>query len=488
MTLSNNLPPHADIEQYKKQSKDLLKAFKAQHPTALRRFGVSHPRLRKLMGRELVNEAVKLADAQLVIAAELGFDRWQDLGTAVRSQSAIQQIVPTDQVERQRAFHRAGREGDVQYVERLLASDSSLVHCVDDEDRSLLAALPYQQQLCEGLNPALVAIYQLLRKAGSGASMLAAVRVNDVDTVRELINENPESALDGRDDSKPSPFASPFVMAADNGHEQIVDLILDSVTVPEAEIRAAMERALLYSHFLVAERLLQTEVEFTFDCLGNTEFQNPEGLRWELEHGADANAGALQNLLATYGRKIGRKHECIELLIAHGASWTDDPIMAIHRGQVDRLRAFIDADPDLLHQRVSLDYGMQLTLRDVTLLHVAVEFNERECVDLLLQLGADLNAQAGFEESGIGGQTPLYHAIGGNQGQLFGLFKHLMAFKPDLNVTAQIQVGPLYDEPPEEILALTPLGYAERYAEAPVWRRADREVEIISAASAKVNQ
>jgi ankyrin repeat protein len=463
MTLSNNLPPHADIEQYKKQSKDLLKAFKAQHPTALRRFGVSHPRLRKLMGSELVNETVKLADAQLVIAAELGFDRWQDLGAAVRSQSAIQQIVPTDQVERQRAFHRAGREGDVQYVERLLASDSSLVHCVDDEDRSLLAALPYQQQLCEGLNPALVAIYQLLRKAGSGASMLAAVRANDVDTVGELINENLESALDGRDDSKPSPFASPFVMAADNGHEQIVDLILNSVTVPEAEIRAAMERALLYSHFLVAERLLQTEVKFIFDCLGNTEFQNPE-------------------------RKIGRKHECIELLIAHGASWTDDPIMAIHRGQVDRLRAFIDADPDLLHQRESLDYGMQLTLREVTLLHVAVEFNERECVDLLLQLGADLNAQAGFEASGIGGQTPLYHAIGGNQGQLFGLFKHLMAFKPDLNVTAQIQVGPLYDEPPEEILALTPLGYAERYAEAPVWRRADREVEIISAALAKVNQ
>ena len=42
MTLSNNLPPHADIEQYKKQSKDLLKALKAQQPAAMRRFGTSH--------------------------------------------------------------------------------------------------------------------------------------------------------------------------------------------------------------------------------------------------------------------------------------------------------------------------------------------------------------------------------------------------------------------------------------------------------------
>jgi hypothetical protein len=487
MTLSNNLPPHADIEQYKKQSKDLLKALKAQQPAAMRRFGTSHPRLRKLMGSELSNETVKLADAQLVIAAELEFDRWQDLGAAVRSQHAAQQIVPTDQLERQQAFHKAGREGDVQYVERLLANDSSLVHCVDDEDRTLLVALPYQQQLCEGLNPALVAVYQLLREAGSSASMLAAVRVNDAETVRELITEDSQSAVDGRDDSKPTPFESPFVMAADNGHEQIVDLILNSDTVPEAELLAAMERALLYSHFLVAERLLQTAVEFTFDCLGNTEFQNPEGLRWELEHGADANAGAMQNLLSTYGRKIGPKHECIELLIDHGASWTDDPIMAIHRGQVDQLRTFIDKDPELLHQRVSLDYGMQLTLSNVTLLHVAVEFNERECVDLLLQLGADLNAQAGFEPSGIGGQTPLYHAIGGNQSQLFGLFKHLMAFKPDLNVTGQIQYGPLY-EPLEDIQALTPLGYAERYAQAPVWRRADREVEMIGAALAQVNR
>jgi hypothetical protein len=230
---------------------------------------------------------------------------------------------------------------------------------------------------------------------------------------------------------------------------------------------------------VIAERLLKTDVKIQVDCY--SEFQNPFELRWQLEHGADPNqnnGAPLKGLLSTYGRKIGPKHECIELLIEHGAKWVDDPVMAIHRGQVDRLSAFIDADPTLVHKRVSLDYGVQLTLIDVTLLHVAAEYNEKECVDLLLKRGADLNARAGYAPSGIGGQSPLYHTIGGNQGLLFPLFKHLLTYKPDLNVTAHIQGDSLYG-PPTDIKELTPFAYAQRYADGPSWHNTSREVGIL---------
>ena len=137
-------------------------------------------------------------------------------------------------------------------------------------------------------------------------------------------------------------------MAADNGHLANVERMLEATDVPESHLRAAMQRTLLNNHFAVAERLPATGVAFQFDLLGNAEFQNPTGMRWELEHGADPNANAgqaLKMLLATYTRKTGPKHACIDLLIAHGAAWTDDPVMAIHRGRADRLAGFLDREP-----------------------------------------------------------------------------------------------------------------------------------------------
>ena len=483
----SNLPPNANPEQYRKQAKDLLQNFRTQKPAAIRRFGIYHPRYQNLLTRDLLNVEVKLADAQLVIAHELGFNRWAELSDAIKRQSPSSFIVPEDLVERQATYHREGVRGNVEFVERLLASDPSLLDCLNEKGRTLIEALPGAQGACEGLKPPLVGVYRLLKNAGAQPSMVAAVRANDVEMVSALLATKPWPELRAPTD-KDIPvtraWGSNFVMAADNGHLEIVDLLLAVAHISEDEICGAMGRALLYCHFPVAELLLQTGTSFEFDCLGTAEFQEPSGLRWELEHGADPNVNdgqALKMVLSTYGRKTGPKHECIELLIEHGADWTDDPVMAIHRGQVDRLAEFLDVDPDLIHTRVSLDYGVHLSLFDVTLLHVAVEFNERDCVELLLKRGADLNAPAGFEQAGIGGQTPIYHAIGGNQGLLLPLFKYLMTRGPDLHVTAQIQYEPLYDAP-GEVEELTPLGYAKRYADGPAWRQSNREAAIIQAA------
>ena len=53
-----------------------------------------------------------------------------------------------------------------------------------------------------------------------------------------------------------------------------------------------------------------------------------------------------------------------------------------------------------------------------------------------------------------------------------------MALGPDLDVTARIQYAPL-SEPPADIEELTPLGYAQRYADGPSWRQSEREAEVI---------
>lgn len=201
---------------------------------------------------------------------------------------------------------------------------------------------------------------------------------------------------------------------------------------------------------------------------------------------------ALYGFLQTYTRSSpDHLHACINLLISHGAAFKDGPVMDIHRGDLDSLATRLEVDEKLVSARFALDYGNHLTLRGSTLLHVAAEFHELEAIALLLKHGADLNARVAVGRNGVGGQTPLYHAIGTNQGTGFHVFEHLLDLKPDLAVEARIQANPGdndlvmdcihkgKDHYFEEVLMLTPRRYAERFAAGPVWREASRELAAL---------
>jgi hypothetical protein len=56
--------------------------------------------------------------------------------------------------------------------------------------------------------------------------------------------------------------------------------------------------------------------------------------------------------------------------------------------------------------------GMHWTPIDgTTLLHLAVDFDEENIFDLLLEHGADVNAGANVDAQGFGGHTPIYNAV-----------------------------------------------------------------------------
>ena len=69
--MSKPLPARPDLEQLRKQAKDLLKSVHAGQPDALRRFREHHP--------EQLPASISLADAQLVLAREHGFASWPKL-------------------------------------------------------------------------------------------------------------------------------------------------------------------------------------------------------------------------------------------------------------------------------------------------------------------------------------------------------------------------------------------------------------------------
>jgi len=117
--------------------------------------------------------------------------------------------------------------------------------------------------------------------------------------------------------------------------------------------------------------------------------------------------------------------------------------MDMLRGRPDLLGATLDADPPLVHRRFAeLDWGStayrRMTLRGGTLLHVAAEYGNVEAARLLVERGADVNARAEIDEAGIGGQTPMFHAVSQFYDYGLPMVEFLVAAGADLTLRAKI--------------------------------------------------
>jgi hypothetical protein len=93
---TRQLPDRPNLEQYKKQAKELLSAWNAGDSAAAARFREHHPRLTNVTEPDSRSTILALADAQLVLAREHGFESWskfaQHLATAVKEPPAADRI------------------------------------------------------------------------------------------------------------------------------------------------------------------------------------------------------------------------------------------------------------------------------------------------------------------------------------------------------------------------------------------------------------
>ena len=74
----SRLPARPDLDQLKRQAKDLLRSARAQDPAALARFRLL-PTFASHRDAELARASLALHDAQSVIAREHGFASWKAL-------------------------------------------------------------------------------------------------------------------------------------------------------------------------------------------------------------------------------------------------------------------------------------------------------------------------------------------------------------------------------------------------------------------------
>jgi hypothetical protein len=123
------LPARPNLEQYKKQAKDLARDASAGDPDALKRVQQYHPRF-----TDGENRRVALTDAQLVIAREHGFDSWPKFAAHIRTLNLEGSVATLD--DPVAAFIRAGcvpREnshgsGTLEEAELILARYPQVAH------------------------------------------------------------------------------------------------------------------------------------------------------------------------------------------------------------------------------------------------------------------------------------------------------------------------------------------------------------------------
>lgn len=206
---------------------------------------------------------------------------------------------------------------------------------------------------------------------------------------------------------------------------------------------------------------------------------DPMALRWLLDHGADPNCEdpkrkypgtALDYVMGSYVRSTELR-ACMDTLVAAGAKTRYDspPVIDVLSGRIHQLEARIQEDPLLVMKHFpDLDFGAtggrMLTLRGATLLHVAAEYQNVQAAELLLRRGANVNALSLVDKSGVGGQTPLFHAVTQSRDEGIPMATLLVTHGANLSIRARV---PGHYECPGEVLECTAREYAQRFEDEP---------------------
>src|SRR5438477_11165126 len=118
---TRELPARPNLDQYKKQAKELVKAAKAGDAHAFAVMRVHHPRLTHVSDDALRRKKFTLADAQLVVARWHGFESWPKFAKHIDT-------IATESSSRIWArAEKALVDGDIDALDALLARHGDLL-------------------------------------------------------------------------------------------------------------------------------------------------------------------------------------------------------------------------------------------------------------------------------------------------------------------------------------------------------------------------
>lgn len=178
------------------------------------------------------------------------------------------------------------------------------------------------------------------------------------------------------------------------------------------------------------------------DLVGEFETHSPDGIRKALEAGVSPTAPIdgkrpIDILIEMYLRS-SRFAECLRAMLDAGATVGDPLLESILLDDDAVLRELLQQSSAPLQQKLSLLCAFT-SCRGVSPLHICAEFNSTRCARVLLENGADVNLTADQDADGLGGQTPIFHAVN----SIFNYCRPTMEILMDAGADLDIRVRSL---------------------------------------------
>ena len=165
------------------------------------------------------------------------------------------------------------------------------------------------------------------------------------------------------------------------------------------------------------------------ELLVGFEVHSVERIRATLDAGFDitrpVNGTTAVNALIEMYFRSDRFADCLRLLLDRGARLDDPKIETVLLNDAAALEQAVRQDRSLLEHRTSLVCAFT-PLAGASLLHVAAEYGHLAVAKKLLELGAQVDARAATDESGLNGHTPLFHTVNSNANRSAPVMKLLL--------------------------------------------------------------
>ena len=179
-------------------------------------------------------------------------------------------------------------------------------------------------------------------------------------------------------------------------------------------------------------------MDYLSKIIGDIETHSAEGIRECFSAGIDPNQlcggePLIYELTSEYARGPKFK-ECVKTFVDHGLDFPDKPLLSVLLDDATSLDSLLGNDKSIVNKEYSLRCAYT-PLDRVSLLHICAEFNHVRCAEVLAKYGADVNARAGIDENGFGGQTPIFHTVNQNLNQSADMLDYLLSKSVDLKLT-----------------------------------------------------
>lgn len=164
-------------------------------------------------------------------------------------------------------------------------------------------------------------------------------------------------------------------------------------------------------------------------------------------------------LIEMYTRS-GQFADCLRVMLDAGAAIDDRLLQVLLLDDDSALRGILKTSGAELHRKLN-PLCAYTSCKGVSALHICAEFNSVRCARLLIAEGADIDARADMDADGLGGQTPLFHAVNSNQNHCRPMMELLVDAGADLDIRLK---GLLWgDSMPWEtvVFDVSPISYAQ---------------------------